>query len=63
VFLIISYVFSSINQRRVQNRFCPKGRGGRGEVARTMCTHVSKYKNNKRRKGKQCKKYQPPKND
>jgi hypothetical protein len=40
------------NQRtRGQNKFCPKagegGREGKGEVAQTMYTHVSKCKNYK----------------
>jgi hypothetical protein len=34
----------------VHKRFCPEGagggRGGRGEVAKTMYTHISTYKSN-----------------
>jgi hypothetical protein len=40
------------NQRtRGQNRLCPEvgGDGRSEEVAQTMYTHVSKYKNNKRK--------------
>jgi predicted hotdog family 3-hydroxylacyl-ACP dehydratase len=39
------------NWRRGQNRFCPEA-GCTREVAQTMYTHVSKCKNNKRRKEK-----------
>jgi hypothetical protein len=36
---------------RELNRFCPEaGGGGSMEVAQAMCTHVSKYKNDKRKK-------------
>jgi hypothetical protein len=45
VFHIISYVFSSTKRTRGQNRFCQEVVVGRGEMAQTMYTHVSKCKN------------------
>jgi hypothetical protein len=50
---LLSLMFSlQQNQRtRGQNRLCPEvgGDGRSEEVAQTMYTHVSKYKNNKRK--------------
>jgi hypothetical protein len=49
VFLIISYVFSSTKSKR-EEQVLP--RKWEGEVAQTMYTHVSKYKNDKINKEK-----------
>jgi predicted RNA-binding protein YlqC (UPF0109 family) len=47
VFLIISYVFSSIKSEKRVEQILP---GRQGEVAQTIYTHVSKCKNNKNRR-------------
>jgi hypothetical protein len=52
VFLIIPYAFSST---KLENRFCPEREGGAeerrgGDPNKTMYTHVSKCKNDKKKK-------------